>query len=131
MMIAKEKIQKPIEYDISFKYICQNCGYSHWLFLREVQTKGFKVVCDCLEIFQPANISGIDIVYENEQEKQSELKAELSVSTIESCAKSLATLGYEIDECKEMIIKSFEAIGTDDAKAIIEYSLNNFGGQYV
>lgn len=131
MMIAKEKTQKPIEYDVSFKYICQNCGGSHWLFLREVQTKGFKIVCDCLEIFQPATISGIDIIYETDRAKPLEQKSELSVSTIESCAKSLAKLGYEIDECKEMIIKSFEAIGTDDAKAIIEYSLSNFGGQYV
>jgi len=129
--MSNQKSQKPIEYDISFKYVCQNCGCSHWLFLREAQTEGFKVVCDCLEIFQPETISSIDIIYENRAENGGETRDELSLSIIDSCVKSLATLGYEIDECKKMVAESFEAIGTNDAKAIIEYALNNFGGQYV
>jgi len=76
MMIEKAKIQKPTEYDISFKYICQDCGCSHWLFMREVKAKGFKIICDCSKVIRPRRILDIDIIYE-QKEKTKKRKPKL------------------------------------------------------
>ena len=46
-----EKSQKPTDYDISFKYICNDCGNEHGYFL-EVKTK-IQIVCDCSQIIEP------------------------------------------------------------------------------
>jgi len=57
------KNQKPTELDVHLKYRCPKCEKYHWLSLREVQTKGFIIVCDCNTIIRPRLINDIKIKY--------------------------------------------------------------------
>ena len=123
------KSQKPIEYDISFKYICENCGCSHWLFLREAQCPDFQIVCECMDIIKPKTISKIDIIYS--QDKPVVSKNNLSVDTLNKCVKTLCSLGYETAEAEDMIRQSFDKINSDDCSELIKCALKNFGASYV
>lgn len=146
-MIEKAKTQKPTEYDISFKYICQDCGCSHWLFMREVKAKGFKIICDCSKVIRPRRVIDIDIVYEQNEKtkrKKPKLKAEkeadnpnpvndekqhrISDHTMQYCMQTLISFGYEKEEAESMINRSYESIKENDCAKIIEHSLKNLGG---
>lgn len=129
-MMTIKKNQKPIDYDISFKYICENCGASHWLFLREASEENFKVVCECSETFIPQQISTINIVYHKEPDNKVSAKS-LSVDKLKTCVKTLVSLGYSSSQAESMVLKSFDKIESDDCSDLIKYSLKTFGGQYV
>jgi hypothetical protein len=121
--------QKPIEYDISFKYVCENCGCSHWLFLREAQAKDFQIICECLEVIKPETISNIDIIYS--QDKPEVTDNNLSIDTLNQCVKTVCSLGYETAEAEDMIRQSFDKINLDNCSELIKYALKNFGASYV
>ena len=65
-MKTKKKTERPIEIDAHLKYKCPNdsCGYFHWLSLQEAQTKNFKIVCDCGNVFKPKRIKTLEIIFE-------------------------------------------------------------------
>lgn len=125
----KKRIQKPIEYDISFKYICENCGCSHWLFLREAQCPDFQVVCECLEVIKPHTISKIDIIYS--QDKPVDTENNLSVDTLNKCVKTLCSLGYQTAEAEDMIRQSFDKVNSENCSELVKCALKNFGASYV
>ena len=116
------KNQKPIEYDISFKYTCQECEVSHWLFLREVQSKDFKVICECGNIFYTETVKNIEIVYCSDTEQ-------LDIGS--KAAKTIVALGYTKKQAYEMIQKSVVDNFFDNPNELVKYSLKNFGAEYV
>jgi len=120
------KDQKPTDYDISFKYICTDCGNEHWLFLREVQTKDFKIVCDCSQIIEPALVKDIEILYNSEKEIVTE-EFDTPNKMLDSCCKTLSKFGYSETESQEMINQSFQILQSEEPSVIIEYAIKNFG----
>ena len=137
MIKKKKKNQKPIEIDAHFKYRCpkSNCGFDHWLSLKECQAKGFKVVCDCGYLFKPKRISKIKIVYEDIQqipkiEKISELekvveKSKIPVDFQKSCVNLLVGYGFTKDEAIGLCEKAFEKNPVNSSGLLIKYILQN------
>lgn len=135
---------KPSDHDISFQYICRNCGSSHWLFMREVCTKNFFVVCDCGDIIKPKRISKITVHYQedtskthrrkkksqhDEKVKKDEdnvdiKKTEIDPDILFSASKNLMSLGFTEKEAKDLIKKSYEIIGKNDCAELVKYSMN-------
>ena len=128
MVNKMRKNQKPTDYDISFKYICSDCGNEHWLFLREVKTKGFKIVCDCSQIIEPGIIKDIDIIYDSDTEEEVITEqSSIPEQTLRSCCKTLSDFGYSETESKNMIMQSFDVLQVEEPSTIIEYAIKNFG----
>lgn len=128
MQTTKKQNKIPIEYDISFKYICENCGCSHWLFMREVKVEGFFIVCDCGDSIYPKPISDIEIIYKDTEQDAPEvpdLYVELSEDVQRLCISTLKSFGYSDEESKRMIDKTYEETSLDDATSIIEYIMQN------
>jgi len=137
MIKKKLKNQKPIEIDAHFKYRCpkSNCGFDHWLSLKESQTKDFKVVCDCGYIFKPKRISKIKIVYVDiqpvpqpvkppEPEKVIE-KPKIPIDLSNSCVKLLVSYGFTKDESVSLCEKAFEENPVAHSGTLIKYILQN------
>lgn len=137
MTKKKLKNQKPIEIDAHFKYRCPqlSCGFDHWLSLKESQTKGFKVVCDCGYVFRPKRISKIKIVYADiqpvpqpakppESEKVIE-KPKIPVDFKNSCVKLLVSYGFTKDESMSLCEKAFEKNPVTSSGLLIKYILQN------
>lgn len=124
-----QKNQKPIDYDISYKYICPNikCNASHWLFLREAQTKGFKVVCECGTIFEVKKISKVKTIFAKSKDQiTSDSKTTnipLDIQT--KCVKLLVGYGFSNSEAMSMTISAFENNPTDNVGVLIKYILQN------
>lgn len=128
-MTKNLKSQKPIEYDISFKYLCPSCSGSHWLFLREVRVEGFKIVCECGDVFEPLPIADITINYS--EVKHEEKSAVIDEKTLSVAKDSLIRFGYSESESVEMINKAYENLECNDAVKLVKYAITNFGVSYV
>lgn len=113
---------KPINYDISFQYVCEKCNGDHWLFLREVVQEN-KIFCECGHIIDIDIINDISVNYANQ--------ATLHKDVLKSCVDTLLAYGYSANEAKEMIIMSFNELKSNDHKKLIQYSITKFGEQYV
>lgn len=136
----KTKNQKPIDIDAHFKYKCpkSDCGYDHWLSLKESQTKKFKVVCDCGTVFQPKIIKKIKILYEAVVEKQSQIveihnqeavveQAKIPVDLQKKCNTILCGYGFTISECMELTEKAYSQNPIDDTGSLVKYIIKNLG----
>jgi len=128
------KNQKPIDIDVHFKYRCSksSCGSEHWLSLRESQTKGFKIVCDCGYIFRPKRISKIQIVYANilsvkkpDEPTQTIEKPKIAVDLQNDCVKLLVGYGFTKDESVSLCEKAFEKNPVTSSGLLIKYILQN------
>ena len=141
--MKKIKTQKPISHDISFEYKCHKCSMTHWVFLREVKVKNFKIICQCGKIIRPKRIKDIEIVY-RQRKTNSQQKTQtpcdtlacppvprLPVDILEQCVKILESYGYSKAISKDMILKSFNQTLDKDIKKLISHSLKTFGGTYV
>tara|TARA_B100001778_G_C18125212_1_gene422462 strand:- start:149 stop:532 length:384 start_codon:yes stop_codon:yes gene_type:complete len=115
--------------EISFNYICDECGANHLAYLREVKIEGFRIVCYCDNIIYPEIVSDIKIIYKKSTEAQTE-KNDLSSEIIEQCIKTMLPLGYDPVEAQNMICQAFAEINSDDCSELIKYSLKNFGVNY-
>lgn len=142
-MKTKIKTQKPKEYEVSFRYVCKKCEASHWLFLRETQTKNFKIVCSCSNVIRPKRIKDISINYENKAEVLGQTKTQtpcentpyppvpkVPIDTMEQCVRILESYGYSRVESTDIVNKSYFSLLVDDVKTIIEYGLKTFGANY-
>lgn len=141
--MKKIKTQKPISHDVSFEYKCHKCSMTHWVFLREVKVKNFKIICECGKIIRPKRIKDVEIVfYKTDSQKKIEAPSNsnlssfppvptLPVDILDQCVKILESYGYSKAISKEMVLKSFNQILDKDIKKLIAHSLKTFGGQYV
>jgi hypothetical protein len=139
-MKTKKKNQKPIDIDGHFKYRCpkSNCGYDHWLSLKQVQIKNFKVVCDCGTVFKPRTIKRIKIVYEDIIEKQPQIVEDQPKHTVveqikipidlqKKCSTILCGYGFTSAECIELTEKAYSKNPTDDIGSLVKYIIKNLG----
>lgn len=138
MTKTQKKNQKPIEIDAHFKYKCpdHNCGYNHWLSLKEVKTKNFKVVCDCGLVFKPKQIKKINIVYveittnpqpENQEITQIQVveKPKIPVDLQNNCVKLLVDYGFTEQEALDLVIKGFDKNPVSSGSLLVKYILQN------
>lgn len=131
-----KKNQKPIDIDGHLLYRCPNikCKYDHWLSIKEAQTKNYKVVCDCGQIFKPKTIKKLKIVYEkiSEQKPEQSDKKEPIVESIvlpdslkNSCSKLLMSYGFTEPESNDLIEKAYNKTRINNPSALIKYILQN------
>lgn len=136
-MKTKTNNQKPIEVDVSLKYKCPNndCGFDHWLFLRQAKTKNFKIVCECGTIFKPKRIKTIEVVYATPRSVKKNLEPvenSDTTSVVPECItraiKMIVSLGYDKDDAQKhvMLIHNLEKI--TDAGTLVKKAISNIGG---
>lgn len=127
--MTKKHFQKPIEYSISFRYICPNikCNYDHWLFLREAKTKNFKIVCECGTIFQVKQIDEIKLIYNSSKKnvsgKISGSTNDVPIDIMNSCVTILSGYGFDKTEAKELITKAYSQVDDKSPVNIIKNAL--------
>jgi hypothetical protein len=136
-MKTKTKNQKPIEIDAHFKYRCSanNCGFDHWISIKEAQTKNFKIVCDCGSVFSPKRIKKLKIIYavnvikttnDNSNKKNESVAVEkIPVDLQNSCVKLLVGYGFTKNESLELSSKAFAKHKVTNAGLLIKYILQN------
>lgn len=76
MIKNKKKLLKPIDHDVHLKYRCPECSVDHWLSLREAQTDGFIIVCECNNVFKVRTVEKIVVRHKDKKIKRP-LKEEL------------------------------------------------------
>lgn len=137
-MKKNQKILKPIDLDLHFKYRCSNnnCENDHWLSLKESKTKNFKIVCECGSVYRPKKINKIRIVYDNKKtrnkpdkqpttNKEQEDKIKIPVDLQAKCVKLLCGYGFTTDESILLVDRAFEISPTEDAGLLIKYIIQN------
>lgn len=145
--MIKTNRQRPIETDAQFRYVCPNlkCGFDYWLTLKECQTKNFKIVCDCGEVFRPKRILKISIVYSknkssittDSQQKpvdhsKQDLKETINKKPIPipeylkiASIKILCGYGFTESESENFVIKGFETNPVDNVAIFVKYIIEN------
>lgn len=133
----KKKNQKPIDIDVSLKYTCPNsdCKFDHWLFLREAQTKNFKVVCECGTIFKPKRIQNIEIVYTHKESVEKPVdkpKASGKIGEypefISRAINMMISLGYSKKDAQDNIILIYETEKIIDPATLVKKAISHLGG---
>lgn len=132
MKKTKTKNQKPIELDVHLKYQCPNskCGYCHWLSLVETQTKNFKVVCDCGQVFKPKLIKTLKILYNKTRAPVVNSETVVKETTVpldlyRKCATILTGYGFSESETLSLVTDAYTNNNISDAKLLIKYILQN------
>jgi hypothetical protein len=129
----KNKNQKPIEIDAHFKYRCpkSNCGYDHWLSLKEAQTKNFKIVCDCGNIFKPKQIKKLKIVFygtpiETKPEEAKVIqKPKIPVDFKDSCVRLLVGYGFTKEEASTLVEEAYSRNPVTSGSLLVKYVIQN------
>ena len=121
--------------NISFKYMCTQCGCNSWFTLKQLQLEGFRDVCDvCGNVFEPEIIDTIEIVYKHRpaptktEMVESVLQEGLNTMTLNACKHTLSSFGYNDEHIQNMIEQSYEIIKENDPTALVKYAIENFGG---
>lgn len=118
--------QKPIDIDVSFKYLCPQCNLEHWLFLRETQTKNYKVVCECGQVFTPKRIKKLRIIYNNKtQSAKKTIKLPLDI--LDECTKILVGYGFDSKKSAKIIELAYKQIKLTDIPSLIKMAIKLFG----
>jgi DNA-directed RNA polymerase subunit RPC12/RpoP len=140
MPTIKNKRLKPIDQDIHLKYRCIKCSVDHWLSMKETQTKGFRIVCDCGEVFRVKLIEKIDIIYQQTIKKEISLPVvvekplppEKIIETIpldllKQCCTILLGYGFDISEAETLVVSTFNEKHIYTCVDLIKQALKNFG----
>ena len=130
------KSQKPIEIDAHFKYRCPNtgCGCFHWLSLKECQTKNFKTVCDCGEVFKVKLIDELKILYTKKKIVKSAKDTDkmtiqqIPIDLLRNCVKILVGYGFSESESEELIKNIYAENQITDCAVLIKKSLESIRG---
>ena len=134
---------KPKGYDISYEYICPNCGLNHWLTNTEAKTNKFKIACECNCIIIPAKIIGIKLKYKKYSSKQKvapssppvdptktdheESIEPLKNNILKIVSDSLQDYGFEKTEAEELIRKAYAETKIDDPVQLLKQVLQSLG----
>lgn len=133
-MKTKKKTERPIEIDAHLKYKCPNdsCGYFHWLSLQEAQTKNFKIVCDCGNVFKPKRIKTLEIIFEQtaiiKTEQIKPVQQKIDFDLIKICVNVLVGYGFTDTESEELLIKCHKQKPDLESADLIKFALQSFGG---
>jgi hypothetical protein len=111
----------------------------HWLSIKETQTKGFRIVCDCGEILRVKLVEKIDIIYQQTPKKETPLPVvietpapEKIIETIpldlltQSCTILLG-YGFDIIEAEILLVSTFNEKPIYTCVDLIKQALKNFG----
>ena len=139
MQTIKNKRLRPIDQDVHLKYRCLKCSVDHWLSIKETQTKGFMIVCDCGEILRVKLVEKIDIIYQQTPKKETPLPVvietpapEKIIETIpldlltQSCTILLG-YGFDIIEAEILLVSTFNEKPIYTCVDLIKQALKNFG----
>lgn len=141
---------KPKNHDISFEYICPECGVSHWLTSIEADTKLFKIACDCGLILIPARITDVKFKYHKyEQHQQANTKQHestkakqvsdnstldtnqgeqiLSDETLLKTTAYLEDYGFEKAEANDLVKQSFAQLKSNNVLDLLRHTLQSLG----
>lgn len=132
-----QKNQKPTEYDIHIKYVCQVCDTKHWLSLKETQTKHYKIVCECGSIIKPKRIKDIKVIYNKtkhqtnpEINKEEKVEQTIPVDLFKKCTRILIGYGYESTEAQDLITKCYLEFPTSSCSELIKQVLKYIGSHH-
>lgn len=126
----KKKITKnlkPTEIDAHIRYVCPDidCGFDHWISLRESQTKNFIIVCDCGLKIRPKTVKTIKIIYKKQIVKQK--PKELPVDTLKKCLKIMFDFGFVESEAEPLLIKAYTEHEIDDHMELVKKAIASIG----
>lgn len=126
-----KKSQKPISLNLHLKYRCPNkdCGYDHWLSLKETQTKSFKVVCDCGCVFSPKRIDTVKVKYCKPIIKTTPQTVSHNSIVLDKCIKALMNYGFSKDESQNLASKAHNMTGSEDLSLVMKKCLQLIGEQ--
>lgn len=138
MTKLKTKNLKPIELHVNLKYKCPQCCIDHWLSLKETQTKGFIVVCDCGNIFKVRRVETIKVIHHKSFHKstnknidqntiKSNTNTNLADDLLQSCVQTLTNYGFTKDEASCALKKEFSKTGCTDKLELIKSCLKSIG----
>jgi len=133
------KNQKPIDIDAHIKYRCpdKDCGFDHWISLKEAKTKKFKIVCDCGCVFLPRTICKIKIFYKTKTikntstQKNNNEKQEIPLDTAEVCVKILIGYGFTKKESIDLLSNAYKNCENKEPTYLIRFILQNLEKQNV
>lgn len=129
MIKHQTKNQKPTEYDIHLKYLCQKCGQPHWLSFKEASTKNYKIVCDCNHIFKVKRVIDFKLKYATikTQPHVTPIKQQLAIpsDTLTGVVKTLTNLGFTNSEAKNLATKTYSDFPTEDIGSLVKQILEN------
>lgn len=138
-MKTKTKTIKPIDSSVSLIYACPKCSQQHWISLKASQTKNYRIVCDCDEVFRPKRVNKIKILYvanivkQPVDEKINDLvdtdnKSKIDnipVGLLESCVSVLSGYGFTKSEASELVKQTYKIHNTKDVISLIKLSLSS------
>lgn len=127
---TKKKRQKPTDHDIHLKYLCDQCGQTHWLSYLEASTKGYKVVCDCGNIFQVKTVVGFELKYSITQPKSPEIKpveisATISSDLLDAGSKALIKYGFTKSEAEDLLSRCYSQNPVNDISILVKTTLQS------
>lgn len=127
---------KPIDTSISLIYACPKCSAHNWISLKAAQTKGYRIVCGCDEVFKPKLVDKIKIIHtQNKQPIKSKTITTAddtknigpTEDIIKRCYTVLSEYGYTKSECEQLISKVYADNPTDNVLVLITLCLKEIG----
>jgi hypothetical protein len=128
--MIKNKNLKPIDTDIHFKYLCNECGSQHWLSLKEASTPKYRIVCECNNVFQVKTISGYDIKYKKKKVKAKKHTEEIDIDLLDRSVKILVSYGFTKNESINLIKLSYKDSATTDCASLVKQTLEFYNKNY-
>lgn len=128
-----QKRQKPIDADIHLKYLCDQCGQTHWLSFLEASTSGYKVVCDCGNTFKVKKVNGFKLKYAIKKPQQPIVSQPIAVSQtqtisldlLDSASKILMNYGFTKTEASELISNYYSTNPVNDISVLVKETLKS------
>jgi hypothetical protein len=133
---------KPIDYEISFKYGCPNCGDNHFVSSLQASVPGFILVCECKTILEIKTISKIKLKYMDEPgNKNIDDKSLVDETTkdshdndyqippdlLEKCISVFSGYGYTKNEAGQLLTRAYKEFKIDDCWTLIKKTLETIG----
>lgn len=122
------KSQKPIEHDIHLRYLCTQCGQSHWLSYAEASTKNYKIVCHCGHIFGVRLVTGFKLKYHRIKPKNKPATITIPKDLLIKGINQLKSYGFTDSESKDLLTNVYAAHPTDDLASLIKQTLLSVRG---
>lgn len=130
--------QKPTEYDIHLKYVCEKCGANHWLSINEASTKWFRIVCDCGNIFSVKRVKDFKLLFHHKKKSKTTLPKQdekptivekpvlvISSELLEQTISVLMPYGFTKTEAKDMAIKSYTESPKENTLELVKQILES------
>ena len=133
MPTIKQKRLRPIDQNVHLKYRCPKCSSDHWISMKEAQTKGYRIVCDCNEILRVKLVEKNEIIYSQAQKKSSlpeepeKKKETIPLDLLTQSCTILLGYGFDISEAEKLIVSTFDKTPTYICVDLIKQALKNFG----